>query len=128
MKWGMELLPPSLDKILALGATLKRGHYRSAANYISTYKVFCQRSNFGFDVAMERAVRDAVRSFERGMGAAKQSLPLPMDRFDELPGQRGPLTPDGPLSPLPQKCTDYWHMAPLPQSGVVQLQGFISDC
>ena len=36
-KWDFELLPPEVEKIAALSAALKAGHYRSAASYLTVY-------------------------------------------------------------------------------------------
>ena len=41
--WGMPVFPPTSDSLRALGATLKRGGYRSAGSYLWTYKVEAQR-------------------------------------------------------------------------------------
>ena len=41
--WGLEPLPPSMWTVRALGATLKRGGYRSAASYLWLYKAEVQR-------------------------------------------------------------------------------------
>ena len=36
--WGLELVPISVDVVIALAASLKAGKYRSAALYISAAK------------------------------------------------------------------------------------------
>ena len=41
--WGLEPFPPSMWTLRALGATLKRGGYRSAASYMWLYKAESQR-------------------------------------------------------------------------------------
>ena len=33
-KWGLDLFPPTKEKVLALGATLKAGNYASAKQYL----------------------------------------------------------------------------------------------
>ena len=37
-QWDLELLPPDAEKIAALGATLKAGHYKSAPSYLTLYR------------------------------------------------------------------------------------------
>ena len=73
--WEMALLPPTLDKIHALGATLKAGRYRSAASYLTLYKGHSERAGFDLTSAQARAFRDAIRSCERGRGGPRQGPP-----------------------------------------------------
>ena len=98
-QWSFAPWPPTPAKIHALGASLKAGHYLASANYLSTYKVVAERLGYDFGSTLQRALKDAVRSCERGQGAARQSLPLPMELLHLLPGDRKPWTPGGPLSP-----------------------------
>ena len=42
-EWGWTAWPPSYEKIRALGAVLMAGGYRSAAHYLSQYKVSGER-------------------------------------------------------------------------------------
>ena len=66
--WGLVPFPPSLWTVRALGATLKRGGYRSAASYLWLYKAEAQRRGYSWPDYLHRALKDAVRSCERGMG------------------------------------------------------------
>ena len=47
--WGLEPFPPSLQKVRAYAATLKRGKYRSAASYLWVYKGEAERRGFLWD-------------------------------------------------------------------------------
>ena len=44
--WGLEPFPPTPTTWKALAATLKQGGYRSAAVYLSCYKLECERRGF----------------------------------------------------------------------------------
>lgn len=54
--------------IEALGASLKRGGCRSAAGYLSIYRGYAERAGHSVDSALARALKDATRSCERGIG------------------------------------------------------------
>ena len=66
--WGISPFPPSLSSLRALHATLKRGGYHSAASYLWLYKAESQRRGHSWDDTLGRALKDAIRSCERGMG------------------------------------------------------------
>jgi len=42
-KFGLETWPPSVDRVLALGGSLKAGGFRSAAGYLSLYRMTAVR-------------------------------------------------------------------------------------
>ena len=107
---GLGPLPPTVAKIHALGVALKYGRYRSAAGYLSQYRVDCERHGFEFDQLMQRAVRDSIRSCVRGLGGPVQALPLPFDRLRMLPGGREPWVPSGPLAPRNLMVLGSWFM------------------
>ena len=108
--WGLEVLPPTVEKIYLLGAALKAGGYRSAAGYLSLYRTTCGRHGHDFGPALALALRDAVRSCQRGQGAPVQATPLPMRRFHELPGGRDAWAAGGPLSPRNALVTGAWWL------------------
>jgi hypothetical protein len=80
-RWGLPLLPPTLEKITALGATLKAGNYQSASSYLSLYRGHSERGGFEITGILQRAFRDAVRSCERGRGGPAKARALPFDRL-----------------------------------------------
>ena len=78
--WSLQPFPPSLDTIRALAATLKRGGYRSAASYLWLYKVESQRRGYGWPDTHQRALKDGIRSCERGLAPPHSGTgtPLPL--------------------------------------------------
>ena len=75
--WGLVPFPPSLWTVRALGATLKRGGYRSAASYLWLYKAEAQRRGHSWPDYLHRALKDSIRSCERGMAPhSRASSPL----------------------------------------------------
>ena len=109
-QWGFDLWPPTPAKVHALGATLKAGGYLASANYLSTYKVVAERLGFAFGPSLQRSLKDAIRSCERGQGAARQALPLPMERLHLLPGDRKPWSVGGPLCPRTCVVAGTWFL------------------
>jgi hypothetical protein len=77
-RWDLELFPPSLEKITALGATLKAGSYQTATSYLSLYRAHSERAGFQITGSFQRAFRDAVRSCERGRGGPVKARALPL--------------------------------------------------
>ena len=108
--WGLHPLPPTQQHVLALGATLKKGGYRSPEQYLSTYKVWAERQGFAFDAPTLRALADAKRSATRGIGGSIKTMGLPLHLLGELPGSRTSWTPSGPLSPRNAKVAGAWFM------------------
>ena len=108
--WGLVPFPPSMWTVRALGATLKRGGYRSAASYLWLYKAEAQRRGHSWPDYLHRALRDAVRSCERGMGPPTRALPLPFARLGSLPPGRAPWVRGGPLCPRNALVIGSWWM------------------
>ena len=106
-EWGWTAWPPSYEKIRALGAVLKAGGYRSAAHYLSQYKVSGERRGYHFDGPLLRALADYKRSCERGMGPPVPAKALPCERLHELAGEFKPWVSGGPVCPA--TC---WSSAP----------------
>ena len=108
--WGMAPYPPSLQTIQALGATLKRGGYRSAASYLWLYKVESQRRGFAWIDVFQRALKDSIRSCERGLGPPVRAQALPFASLDRLPGHSSPWVAGGPLGPRNAIIIGAWWM------------------
>ena len=109
-KWGLVPLPPSKEVLLALGAALKAGGYRSADTYLSLWKVSCERAGHALGTDLERLLKDITRSCKRGIGAPVKPLGLPLERFRELPGGLDSWTPLGPLGPRTAMIVGAWFM------------------
>ena len=107
---GLSPFPPSVLKVHALGVALKYGRYRSAAGYLSQYRVECERRGFFVDSLMQRAIKDSTRSCARGLGGPVRALPLPFDKLRLLPGCRTPWSASGPLSPRNFVVLGSWFM------------------
>ena len=97
--WGLEPYPPTADTLLALSASLKKGAYRSAGNYLHSYKVEAERLGHGWDGQLQRLLKDCTRSCARGLGAPARAAPLPLDRLASLPSSRSPWALEGPVGP-----------------------------
>ncbi len=95
--FGLAALPPSREVIWALGAGLKKGRYRTARSYLSQYKGLCNRAGFSLSDVELRAITDAARSCERGLGGPVRALGLPFQRLSELDGGWKPWFPSGPF-------------------------------
>ena len=104
--------PPTAQKVLALGAVLKAGGYRSAETYLQAYRTAADRAECPFGGAELRAVRDATRSCKRGLGGPVRALPLPFERLgdDELPDAVAPWVPRGPIGPKNAVLLGSWFL------------------
>ena len=51
-RYGLQPLPPSVDKVVALAAALKAGSYRSAPTYLGVYKTVALRHGYEFSQPM----------------------------------------------------------------------------
>ena len=110
-KWNLEMLPPSASSLRALGATLKKGGYRSAESYLSLYKVTCERNGFVFGPDLLRVHKDCIRSCTRGLGGPTKALALPFDRLGELGLEdEGPWSSGGPVGPSCAVVAGSWFL------------------
>ena len=98
-EWGVSPWPMSKDKVIRLAASLKRGGFRSARNYLSLYRVRAARRGQQVTGQLLRTFRDVGRSCARGMGAPRRSTPLPLERLGELPEGDEPWSKGGPVGP-----------------------------
>jgi hypothetical protein len=108
--WGHLPLPPTTDKIVSLGATLKAGGYRSAESYLVLYKGHAERAGYQFPCPLQRAIRDATRSCVRGLGGPVKARPLPFERLAELPFDEGPWNTGGPVGPGNAVVAGAWFL------------------
>jgi hypothetical protein len=98
-RWDFDLLPITTEKVIALGATLKAGGYRSAVSYLTLYRGHSERAGFQITGELQRSFRDAAGSCDRGLGGPIKSRPLPFLRLGELPAGSDPWTKRGPVGP-----------------------------
>ena len=83
--WNREPVPLTPELIEMVGASFRFGGYRSSAQYFSrARKEHIRVTGMPTPAAVELAIRDAVRSIERGMGAnaAKDAFRLDALDFD----------------------------------------------
>ena len=84
-QFGLDLYPPTVEKVHALGIMLKAGKYKSAESYVREYKGACERQGHNFDGVLARAARDTIRSCMRGSGQPGDPLskthPSPLRGF-----------------------------------------------
>eukprot|EP00971_Amphidinium_carterae_P277354 5504600-Amphidinium_carterae.1 len=87
--WGLQFPPLTVEGVMALGAALKAGGYRSAKLYLMEAKLEAERAltTGVLSAAVKRALVDAERSCTRGVGPAKQAESLPFRRLAELDGE-----------------------------------------
>ena len=110
-RWAIPLYPPTILSIKALGATLKKGGYRSAESYLLLYKGACERRGFPYTADLVRTHRDCVRSCVRGLGGATKALALPFDKFGELDLESDePWTSGGPIGPSCALVAGAWFL------------------
>ena len=109
-RWGIPPFPPTLDKVYALGASLKRGAYRTPASYLSDYKGEAERRGYPWDAVLQRGVRDSIRSCMRGLGPPVQAQPLPLRDLSGLPAVSTPWTDRGPANPRNAMVIGSWLM------------------
>ena len=108
--WGLVPFPPTLLTIRALGATLKRGGYRSAASYLYLLKTEAQRRGHDWPDHLQRALKDAIRSCERGLGPPTRAQPLPLHLLGRLPPGCSPWNAGGPTSPRAAVVVGAWWL------------------
>ena len=83
--WGHEPVPLTPELIEMVGASFRFGGYRSSAQYFSrARREHVRVTGMPTPAAVELAIRDAIRSIERGMGAnaAKDAFRLDALDFD----------------------------------------------
>ena len=108
--WGEDLLPLSAHKVRLLGASLKAGKYRSAAQYLSTAKIQAQRSGQELPQSVRLALTDAQRSCSRGIGPAKNVEGIPLGLLHHLPADAVAWVPGGPRAPFRALVAGTWWL------------------
>ena len=108
--WSLQMSPPTPKAIVALGASLKAGRYRSASVYLSTYKSWALRQGHDWTAPLQQSMQDAIRSCERGLGGPVKARPLPFARLSELPGGDEPWVQGGPLRPRNAIVIGSWFL------------------
>ena len=98
-KWfgpAVPVFPVTIHTIAAVLSMLKKGGYRTPANYISRLKSeHCKYEPW--HPWLEEEASAGIRSVCRGLGPAKQSLPYPLDRAAEGAHHQDPPVPGAPL-------------------------------
>ena len=94
--------PLSPEAIRDVASVFKRNGYRSYPNYLSAAKRTHIAAGFVWDQQMDLASRDTSRSVARGLGPARQSAELDVDRIGALKCDGLPLVAGGPLNPVIQ--------------------------
>ena len=87
-EWGLALVPFTVEKVYALGSSLRWYGYSSAKQYLSTAAAQAERDcpHIGLEPGVSRALKDVKRACERGLGKS-QGLAgaLPFESFGDLP-------------------------------------------
>ena len=100
---GEPALPLTIEKIACVGALFKAGRYVSYPNYASRAKAEhladFPRHGIPWSEELAVAIKDATRSVQRGLGSARQSLPLDLHRVHKLDLDDEPLVDGGPIAP-----------------------------
>ena len=109
-KWRLSPYPSTVDKVEMIAAALKAGNYRSPANYLGQYSADSERAGYDLSDPIRRAFRDMNRSCARGLGPGVKSKGLPMERLRDLPKQRQPWTPGGPICPRNAIVVGSWFL------------------
>ena len=79
---GSPPLPVTADLVAKVGALLKLGRYRSAAQYFSVAKSFHREAGFEWEPHLDHAVNQAVRSITRVIGPSSAKLDVPLELCD----------------------------------------------
>ena len=86
------------DLVATVVGALKAASFRSAAEYLYIARQEHIARYDGLPQSMSLLIRQYSRSARRGLGAARHTDPLPLERFKEL-DNGGPWTPNGCLTP-----------------------------
>ena len=97
---GTLVLPLTELKYRNVAALFKAAPYRSFSNYAAAIKAHHIQSGYAWTDLLSYTARWARRSVLRGIGPARQSAPLRLDRLMALPMDLEPFSEDGPLRPV----------------------------
>ena len=109
-QWGLRPAPINAAKVRALGASLKRGGFRSYGTVLSQYRVDAERRGEEITGVLARTFTDVARSCGRGLGPSTQAMPLPFERLQDLPASPHPWLPGGPIGGRNAMVTGSWWM------------------
>ena len=128
--WGLgDPLPLTVEKVLAIGATLLAGKYRSFKNYFSRVHTEAERSNsIPHPVAVSRAIKDAQRACSGGMGGPRKREGLPLERLPSLPPDPAPWVPGGPVWPRDTLLLGAWWLLRELELAFAQAQHLTFSC
>ena len=93
-----------------VGCFAQEGGYRSAPSYLYLLKTESQRRGFEWPDVLQRALKDAVRSCERGLGPPTRAQPLPLHLLGNLAGGVEPWCAGGPSSPRAAVVVGAWWL------------------
>ena len=82
---GPDVFPLTVDGIAAVLCQLNAGRYRSPYNYTNVIKDMHIAAGSPWSDLLVREVKQGLRSTSRGIGPARQSAELPVERTVELP-------------------------------------------
>ena len=108
--WKLPVLPLTVEVVHAMGAGLKAGRYRSAAQILSAVAVHAERRGTPPDASVRRALSDAARSCSRGLGPPHRVQGLPIHVLARLPQDDVPVHPEGPRAPVRAMLAGSWWL------------------
>ena len=106
-----RLLPLTVEKIDAIGATLRAIGYISHKSNLSRVFSEAERATaIESPVAVRRAIKDANLACARGLRGLRQKSGLPIDQLHSLPSGPAPWAEDGPLWPRDALVIGSWWL------------------
>ena len=100
-EWGLALVPFTVEKVYALGASLRWYGYSSAKQYLSTAAAQAEREcpHIGPEPGVARALKDVKRACERGLGKSQGlAEALPFESLGDHPEEGTPWLRGSPLA------------------------------
>jgi hypothetical protein len=108
--WNLPLVPYTEEVVYAFGAALKWRKYRSAADYLYLSKLVAEREGAYISQATHRALKDVIRSCNRGLGPAKHCEGLVLEIMPDLPSSQAAWAHGGPWRPRDSLILGSWWM------------------
>eukprot|EP00972_Heterocapsa_arctica_P015609 2298072-Heterocapsa_arctica.AAC.1 len=93
---AVPVFPLTAATVAAVAAIMKRGRYRSYANYLSRAKTEHLSLDFEWGPALKLEEKRSIRSVLRGCGPSKQTAALDLDEVVGEDLGDAPLCPGGP--------------------------------
>ena len=114
-------LAPSADMVFAVVAILRAAGYRAAVQVAEQAVLTARLRNFPVPPSVAIALKDARRASQRGLGPAKQSSPIPVERLRDLENRKQAEHPQGPLWPVRSiVLACWWLLREIEMSSVAQ--------